>query len=139
MSENIDIHAPAFARSRTAGASTAMELRGQCPSHIVASHQREMRCYFRSRWIDARARTYPSLIRAFSILAASPSSSLRFASSAAHAMCLTTSLSAARSASSAPIASIITFMSALQRIGGVGGVILLRAVAGATFSKRVKE
>lgn len=37
MSGNHDIHAPAFARGRTAGISNTTELRGDCPSHIVAA------------------------------------------------------------------------------------------------------
>lgn len=77
-------------------------------------------CYVCSRWSEASARRYPSLMDASSIQVASPSRCLRFASSTVLAMCLMTWLRAARIASSAPMASIITFTSDLLGVGCVG-------------------
>lgn len=71
------------------------------------------RRYVGSRCIEASARRYPSLISASLMHAASLSSCLRLASSTVLAMCLMTWLRAARIASSAPMASIITVTSDL--------------------------
>lgn len=76
------------------------------------------RCrYVGSRWSEASARRYPSLMDASSIKVASSSSCLRLESSTVLAMCLMTWLRAARIANSAPMASIITVTSDLLTAG----------------------
>lgn len=76
--------------------------------------------YVGSRWSEASARRYPSFMDASSMQVASSSRCLRLASSTVLAMCLMTWLRAARIASSAPMASIITFTSDLLAAGCEG-------------------